>query len=158
MAISNYTDVISLNDAKIYLRIDDTLTSDDNFITGCINAAFQWIEQYTNHIIKGGIKTYYKDNAHGCSEFTIYDYPIVSIENTSFSSSVRQLRTVVTTEDDTVTATMGYDSASDVPAPIIQAAYEILQSWYYNSDKPMQTTLVPDSVKFALQPYRRFLC
>lgn len=158
MAIANYTDVISLTDAKNYLRIDDQLTADDSFITQCINASFAWIEKYTNHIIKGTVKTYYKDNAHGCNEFTIYDYPIESIENVSFSSSVRQLRTVITTQDATVDATVGYDSAADVPEPIVQAAFEIIQSWYYNSDKPMQTTLVPDSVKFALQPYRRFLC
>lgn len=155
--ISAYTEVISLDQAKNYLRIDSGMNEDDAFITQCINAAFAWIEKHTNHIIKGGVKTYYKDNANGCNVFTIYDYPIESIENTTYSASIRQLRTVVSTQDETVTATMGYNDPSEVPAPIIQAAYEIIQSWYYNSDKPMQTTLVPESVKFALMPYRRFL-
>ena len=157
MPILNYTDVISLEDAKNYLRIDAEMNADDAFITQCINASFAWIEKYTNHIVKSRVKFYYPDNYYLNNTFSIYDAPIASIANTDYTSRTHNLKTVINTSDETVEAMLGYDTIADVPEPIIQAAYEIIQSWYYNSDKVMQTTLVPDSVKFSLMPYRRFL-
>ncbi len=45
-----YLDIITLADAKIYLRIDDTLTEDDAQITRMIKASLSQIERITNYI------------------------------------------------------------------------------------------------------------
>ena len=45
-----YTDIISLEEAKNYLRIDDDLTEDDNSIIRMIEASLRYIEKYTDVI------------------------------------------------------------------------------------------------------------
>ena len=158
--ISSYIEVISLTQAKNYLRIDDTLTEDDNFITSCINAAFAWMERYTNHIIKEQTKDIYASTAKECGKnvYNIYNFPIESITNDpdTFISKVYNTKVRIVSNEDPMNITFGYASVADVPEPLIQAAYAIIQVWYYNSEKTIQSNLVPDSVKFAINPYRRF--
>ena len=67
-----YIDIISLSEAKNYLRIDDTLTEDNNSITRMINAAFKYIENYTNIIVDPKDIIYNVKNGSA----RIYDYPI----------------------------------------------------------------------------------
>ena len=59
--MTNYTDVISLEEAKLYLKIDAGQDATDNEITGMINSALSYIEKRTNHIFKTKEKVYYKD-------------------------------------------------------------------------------------------------
>ena len=53
-----YIDIIPLADAKVYLRIDDTLTEDDAQITRMINGALSYVERYTSHILYARDKEY----------------------------------------------------------------------------------------------------
>ena len=69
-----YLDIIPLSDAKVYLRIDDDLTEDDNQITRMINASLSYIERYTNVILYDRDKEYRLIN--GCVR--VYDYPVNS--------------------------------------------------------------------------------
>ena len=61
--MTSYLDVISLETAKLYLKIDEGQTETDNEITGMINSALSYIEKRTNHIFKTRDKLYYKDCA-----------------------------------------------------------------------------------------------
>ena len=70
-----YIDIIPLADAKVYLRIDDTLTEDDAQITRMISAALSYVENYTNHILVSADKTYRMVNGF----VRVYDYPINSV-------------------------------------------------------------------------------
>ena len=48
----SYINIIPLQDTKNYLRIDDTLTQDDETVVRMINASLAKIEQITNvHLI-----------------------------------------------------------------------------------------------------------
>ncbi|MNG66074.1 Phage gp6-like head-tail connector protein [compost metagenome] len=162
--IAAYTDIISLAQAKTYLRIDDTLNEDDSFITSCINAALQWIEKYTNHILVEQNKEYFASAVYDfCHDkrFDIYDFPIVSIIEPSdvdliIKNKSYNTKSVIIIDDDVLELNLGYDAVSDIPEPFIQAAFAIIQVWYYNSEKTIQSNLIPDSVKFAINPYRRF--
>ena len=69
-----YIDVISLERAKNYLRIDTTLTDDDAEITAMINGACSYIEKRTNLIFYPRNKVY-----KGSCQVKVYDYPINSI-------------------------------------------------------------------------------
>lgn len=163
--ISAYNEIITLENAKIYLRIDDNNNEDDFFIESCIVAAFQWIEKYTNHIlITDTEKEYFPDNGYSCSprKFSIYDFPIIDVmlpvDESLYTVKRFNLKTQYSSSEESITLRLGYTSVDEIPSAIIQAAYAIIQDWYYNSEKTSQSTLVPDSVKFALNPYRRFIC
>ena len=69
-----YINVITLADAKNYLRIDDTLTEDDAQITRMIKAALSYVENYTGHLVYARDKDYRLIDG----KVTVYDYPINS--------------------------------------------------------------------------------
>ena len=161
--ITNYTDFISLAEAKNYLRIDSGVTEDDAFITSMITASLQWIEQYTNHIIVEREKEYFSDRDNTfCGEniFMVYDYPVESVvdpvDPLSITTKRFNTKTRYTTKAESITLNLGYNDVSEVPEAFKQAAESILQVWYYNSEKTINDTLIPTSVKFAVNPYRRF--
>ena len=156
--MTSYLEVISLAQAKNYLRIDDGMTADDAFIESMIKASLQWIEEYTRHILVERDFTLYapaQTNCEGQYIYYVYHYPIVSALPDA-EKTTRNLYTKYYTSEEELVITAGYDDLTLVPEAIVQAAYAILQVWYYNSEKTIQSNLVPDSVKFALDPYRRF--
>jgi hypothetical protein len=161
--IADYLAIIPLTTAKNYLRIDDSLTADDDLIESMIDAALQYVEQYTNHILVEQNKTYYGNNDPwfcASNVYEIYDFPIVSVVEPSdpddYTSKTFNTKTKYTMQSDTLELNLGYDQVSDIPQAFIQSALAILQVWYYNSEQQQSTALVPKSVQFALNPYRRF--
>lgn len=147
----SYLTVITPARAKNYLRIDSTLTDDDAEITSMINAALRYIEKRTNHIMFAQSKTY-----TGKCNVKVYDYPINSI--TTDPNPVVELFSLYTVYDDveTVTLNVGY-GANLVPDELIQAALQMIKVWYYESEKQVNSTLIPESVKEVVEIYRRFL-
>ena len=71
----SYLTIITLADAKTYLRIDDTLTEDDANITRMINASLSQIEVLTNHILYVREKDYLFVEC----KVSVYDYTINSV-------------------------------------------------------------------------------
>jgi hypothetical protein len=153
--MTNYTDVISLEQAKLYLRIDDGQTVTDDEITQMINSALSFIEKRTNHIFKTRDKVYYKDCAL-VQQVKVYDYPIDNSE-TDLDIVYRQLYAIVPTVNDMVTLTIGYTSVDDIPSELIDAALQIIKVWFYEGEKQTNTTLIPLSVIQAIDVNRRFI-
>lgn len=153
--MTNYTDVISLEQAKLYLRIDDGQTVTDDEITQMINSSLSFIEKRTNHIFKTRDKVYYKDCAL-VQQVKVYDYPIDNSE-TDLDIVYRQLYAIVPTVDDMVTLTIGYTSVDDIPSELIDAALQIIKVWFYEGEKQTNTTLIPLSVIQAIDVNRRFI-
>jgi len=90
-----YLDIITLADAKTYLRIDDTLTEDDAQITRMIKASLSQIERITNYIFFARSKSYVVEN---CS-VNVYDFPINSLTTPTTATSVEKaVYTTYTTE------------------------------------------------------------
>jgi hypothetical protein len=94
-------------------------------------------------------------NCEGQFIYYVYHYPIVSALPDA-DKTTRNLYTKYYTTEEVLVITAGYDELDLVPEALIQASYAIMQVWYYNSEKTIQSNLVPDSVKFALDPCRRF--
>lgn len=153
--MTNYTDVISLEQAKLYLRIDDGQTVTDDEITQMINSSLSFIEKRTNHIFKTRDKVYYKDCAL-VQQVKVYDYPIDNSE-TDLDIVYRQLYAIVPTVNDMVTLTIGYTSVDDIPSELIDAALQIIKVWFYEGEKQTNTTLIPLSVIQAIDVNRRFI-
>lgn len=147
-----YIDVITLERAKNYLRIDVDLTDDDTEITSMINAALRFIEKRTNHIMFARDIVY----TQGC-QVKVYDYPINSIVTDPAPYQVDFSTWVVFIDTKTVELNVGYENAEDVPDELIQAALQMIKVWYYESEKQVNSTLIPDSVKEAIDVYRRFI-
>ena len=151
--MTTYTDVISLDKAKLYLKIDADQTETDSEITQMINSSLSFIEKRTNHIFKTRDKLYYKDCAL-VQQVKVYDYPI---QEAPTDTIVRPLYSIVPTIDDTVTLTIGYDNLDDIPSELIDAALQMIKVWFYESEKQVNTTLIPLSVIEAIDVNKRFI-
>ena len=147
-----YIDVITLERAKNYLRIDTTLTDDDAEITAMINAACSYIEKRTNLIFYPRNKVY-----KGSCQVKVYDYPINSIVTTPTPFAYEQPMFTVYPDVKTVELNVGFTSPLDIPYELIQSCLQMIKVWYYESEKQVNTTLIPDSVKEAVDLNRRFI-
>jgi len=156
--MTNYTDVISLDQAKLYLRIDDDQTVTDDEITHMINSALSFIEKRTQHIFKTRDKVYYKD-CNLVEKTTVYDYPINNPEGEGFIEGIiyKTNKAIVPTVNGFVTLNVGYEDVEDIPSELIDAALQLIKVWFYESEKQVNTTLVPLSVKEAMDVNRRFV-
>jgi hypothetical protein len=153
--MTNYTDVISLEQAKLYLKIDDGQTVTDDEITGMINSALSFIEKRTNHIFKTRDKVYFKDCAL-VQQVRVYDYPIDNTE-TELEIEYRPLYAIVPTVNNMVTLTTGYTSVEDIPSELIDSALQLINFWFYNSETKNAMNSVPDFVLSNIDVNRRFL-
>lgn len=146
--MTDYTDVISLERAKLYLKVDDLQIVTDDEITSMINSSLSFIEKRTGHIFKTKAKTYYGDGI-----VKVYDYPIDS----ELEIEYKQLYAIVPTSNGSVTLTVGYETLDDIPNELIDAALQLLKVWFYESEKQSNTTLIPLSVMEAIDVNRRFV-
>jgi hypothetical protein len=156
--MTNYTDVISLEQAKLYLRIDDDQTVTDDEITQMINSSLSFIEKRTQHIFKTRNKVYYKDCAL-VQKATVYDYPINNPEGEGFIDGIvyKTNKAIVPTVNDMVTLNIGYEEVDDIPSELIDAALQVIKVWFYEGEKQANTTLIPLSVMQSIDVNRRFI-
>lgn len=144
----SYSNVLPLSEVKNYLRVDDEFTDDDTAITRMTKAALQFIEQRTNHLFFQREKTYLRGEKY----INIFDYPV------SYTGDLTKLdyagRTVF--DADSVTVQVGYETAEDIPAALLEAALQMVKVFYFEAEKQVNTTLIPESVHQILNAYRRF--
>jgi hypothetical protein len=151
-----YTDIISLEEAKVYLRIDDTLTEDDFQITRMIKGALSFIEQYTNYIFFPRDKDYRLIN--GCVR--VYDYPINSEVTTELEVTNKTLYNIYQKGDnnDLITLNVGYVDPLEIPQELLEVALVMIKNMYY--EKENNKTLLDglDTLsKITLENYKRFI-
>jgi hypothetical protein len=147
----SYLNVITLERAKNYLRIDLGNSDDDAEITSMIKASLRFIEKRTNHIMFEQNKTY-----KGVCQVKVYDFPINSIVTTPTPFNVDYSLFKIFPNDKEVVLNVGY-AINTVPDDLIQAALQMLKVWYYESEKQVNTTLIPMSVHEVLDIYKRFM-
>ena len=148
----SYLSVITLERAKNYLRIDTTLTDDDAEITAMINSACSYIEKRTNLIFYPRNKTY-----KGACQVKVYDYPINSIVTDPAPFAYEQPMFTIYPDVKKVELNVGFIDPTDIPDELIQACLQMIKVWYYESEKQINTTLIPESVKEAIDLNRRFI-
>lgn len=147
-----YTDIISLEDAKDYLGVDDT--SRDTEISRMIKSALYFMEKKTQHYLLPIDKVYnYKNN---CAR--VYDYPI----NTSITEDVEVCSGYsIYTESDsdikTITLNVGYEEVSDIPEDLVEAGYIMLKFFFYEQEKLEEKGRVPMIVQEIINEYKRFI-
>jgi uncharacterized phiE125 gp8 family phage protein len=182
LAIAPTTEPITLEKAKIHLRV--TSTDDDNYITALIIVARQMVEKHTRQIWTDATFDIYYDAFPSTDTITIPD-----ITNIQLVSSVQyQDENDVTqtwssanyyTALDTVPARIVKKTNSDfpstsnapgavkvkvrtdapvggVPKPIIQAMYLLIGHFYENRQEVVDRIQyqMPNACEFLLSPYR----
>lgn len=154
-----YLDVISLADAKLHLRVDDTLTEDDGAIARMIGTALSFVETWTQHLVYARAKVY--PFVDGCVK--VYDYPINSITSPPEADMSIESKTLYKNyhysgDTDDLTLNVGYADPANVPPGLIDVALEIIDLMYYANEtgKTVQKDLSPMSVG-TLDQLKRFL-
>ena len=147
-----YLDIIPLADAKNYLKIDDSLSEDDNNITRMIKVSLMEVERMTNIHLIAKSKTYYFSNF--CA--LVYDYPINTL--TSPTTAIREEKTQYSIyvaqniTDLQLVLNIGYANVADVPQDLIEVAYEMIDIMYYNKEGKLSNL-----AKMTLDGYKRFI-
>lgn len=153
-----YLDVITLSQAKEYLRVDDDLTEDDASITIMINTALSFIEKDTNVLVFARDVNY--RFIKGCK--TVYDFPINSevlpvtddliIERFTLYSEYR-----FESSNTILTLNVGHLLPIDVPEEIRTVALKIVDLLYYEHDTKRSFPDDMDSItKLILGQLKRF--
>ena len=157
--------VVSLAQAKLWLRLDEDYDYEDSLITALIKSAVNQVEQYTLQVLYQRTITEISDKS---GSLKIYNYPVISVEDvvdkdiTSVDFEIEESQwytNVITNQPgfNTVTYVAGYDwnydGGSDVPDDIETAIKEMITYLYENRDNPKEE--MPKVVTYLLAPYRR---
>lgn len=148
-----YTDVISLEDAKEYLGVDDD--SRDTEIYRMISAALRFVEQHTGHIVDARNKKYYYRDR----QVDVYDFPINSVvspdPNTTTATVYANKTNYVDSDADSefVELNVGYTDVLDIPPVLVEAAYMLLDHFFNQG----QTGSIPQAAWQLIQTDKRHL-
>jgi hypothetical protein len=148
----SYLSIITLAQAKRYLRIDEDQNETDDEIISMIEGSLSFIEKRTNHILYPRDRTYYAD-----SIANVYDFPINTIPSTSVQL-IYSTYSAITTLDKVVVLNIGYSNVANIPEELRQAAFQMLKVFYFEAEKQVNTTLIPESVLMILDINKRYIC
>ena len=153
-----YLDVISLADAKNYLRVDDDLTDDDVRISSMIKTALHTIEWRTNVLL------YSRDKEYLVQDYcvSVYDYPINSLVTPTTAVAEEKTLytnyTVSSSSDTKLTLNVGYDLPADVPNVFIECALEYIKYLYYDSENNNgKSNEIPYYIQDMINQQKRFI-
>lgn len=157
--------VVSLAQAKMWLRLDEDYDYEDGLITALIKSAVNQVEQYTLQVLWQRILTEITDRT---GSLKIYNYPVIFVEDVvdkdlvavDFEIEESQWYTSVITNQpgfNKVTYVAGYgwdyEGGSYVPDDIETAIKQLITYYYENRDNPKED--MPKIVTYILAPYRR---
>ena len=176
------TTPISLAEAKSFLRIDSDFDDDNTYITSLINVATSMVEEFTRRRLITQTFNIFYDEFPPYIDLQIGE--VASVTHIKYYDTSNALQTLATSNYDVDTKIRPgriyqsedgdfpntYDrpnavevefivgaSASDIPAPIIQAIYIIVGRYYENRQDVVTGTIVselPLMVNHLLTPYR----
>ena len=149
-----FIDVVTLAEAKLYLRVDDGFTADDSLITILINAAGNIIEAHTNHLLYARAKTYKFYDGY----VRVYDYPINSVtspDETDMDVEELSLYTLYQYSSGDLVLNVGYTLPTDVPPMLKIKMLEVIDALYNGNDTESITNFNNDLYK-SISIYRRF--
>jgi hypothetical protein len=153
-----YIDVLTLAQAKTFLRIDDTLSDDDAQITQMIKSALSTIERRTNVLVYARSKSYLFQDY----EVRVYDFPINSLTSPSDAVLVeKELHSIYSTNNTAnlkLVLNVGYTNPLDVPSELIDAALQLVKYMYYEAETNTASKgNIPYWIQEMIDQHKRFI-
>jgi len=154
-----YINVITLAQAKEYLRVDDDLTEDDAAITIMINSALSYIEKKTRVFVFARDIDYRFIN--GC--ISVYDAPINSEVLPIAADMEIEILTLYSnyqfeSGNTVLTLNVGHVLPADVPDEVRTVALKIIDLLYYEKDTGKSFPDDMDSItRLMLGQLKRFV-
>ena len=153
-----YIDVLTLAQAKTFLRIDDTLSDDDSQITQMIKSALSTIERRTNVLVYARSKSYLFQDY----EVRVYDFPINSLTSPSNAVLIeKELHSIYTTNNTAnlkLVLNVGYANPLDVPSELIDAALQLVKYMYYEAETNTASKgNIPYWIQEMINQHKRFI-
>jgi hypothetical protein len=141
-----YIEVISLEDAKAYLGVDDTAR--DAEIERMIDSALSYVEEHSSHVMFERDKTYYYRNG----KVSVYDFPINTVPTGVTEYKYKGYSTFCPAEatDKSVTLNVGYSDPAEIPYPLMEAGYVMLGHLF---DRESQS--IPSDVHTLIRSHSR---
>ena len=148
-----YSSIISLQEAKNYLRVDEDFTDDDLSIQAMLKSAIRYVENHTQHyffakdvqrlIIDGKVR--------------VYDFPLNSLVSPTenVENKIYPTWTEYTVTDSSlthITVNVGYQASADVPEELKLVALYLLDMYYYGKEGDL-----PQYHIDTLNHYKRFI-
>ena len=154
----NYQEVISLNEVKNYLRVDDDFTDDDNGIRRMVESSINVIEKWTNILLYDREKTY--KLISGCVR--VYDYPINSVTSPTEADMDNEEMTLYTNysygiDNSDLVLDVGYDTKADIPSDLIDVLLELVDLYYYAKETGKTTSNLSLLSIDTLNRHKRFI-
>lgn len=166
----SYLSVLTLSQAKVYLRVDDDLNEDDADITNMINAAFSYLEKQTGHMFIVREKTY---PLSGKDCLTIHDHPVnsvskgidkddadVAITADDYTIYTKTLHKIIDVHDSDVkqlVLNVGYADPNNIPRELVDAGKAIIKGLYYNKEAETIDEVLTPVIRAMIDSNRRFL-
>ena len=148
-----YLDVITLAEAKTYLRVDADLTDDDAQITLMIETALEFIETYTRVIVFNRTKVYLAPDGF----IRVYDAPITAVTTpTEHVREQKTLHSIFTFDGDELSLEVGYALVADLPKWVKIVALELIAIYYFQKEAGEKSVLSALSQR-NLDMNRRFI-
>jgi hypothetical protein len=154
-----YSSIISLQEAKNYLRIDTDFTEDDLSIQAMLKSAIRYVENHTQHyFFAKDVQKVIID-----AKVRVYDYPLNSLVSPTenVESKIYPTWTEYTVTDSSlthITVNVGYEASADVPEDLKQVALFLLDMYYYGKEgEKSNTGGLPQYHIDTLNFYKRFI-
>ena len=140
-----------LSELKVYLRIDEDLPELDSEISRMLNAAISYFEKKTNIHLKQKEKPYFPYDGY----VDVFDYPIFTTNMDDVTILEYQCYSRIFTKEK-ITLTIGYNTC-DIPADIKECIFSLVRFWFYENEKQIDNSLIPNSVLDVVNVNRRYI-
>lgn len=158
MFIMGVLDIISIEQAKRWLQLDDVEDDDlDIEIEGLITAAIDWVENYTSYRLWQ--RSISLPNSKCDQKIALYPVTVTSIKDKD-NNDVEYKTYVMPTKlrircplNSIINLTVGFDTPADIPQPLIEAAKKWIVYMYENRD--IYEAQLPNDIQMLINQYRR---
>ena len=144
---------IGIDQALLYLRVDDQISQEQEMeLQSMIDASETFIGRKTGYWLTDKDRTYFPDPD---GYIRVYDTPIQ--DDLSTYDYEHKNGYVVIRSSEMITLCVGYKSPTEIPQDLINACLQMLKVWYYESEKQVNTSLIPEAVRQVIWNRKRFI-
>lgn len=145
----SYLSVISLEDAKTHLGVDDTAR--DAEITRMIKSSLAYLEKRTNLVLFARNKEYIYDSTD-C--VYVYDHPINSTNSTTHTVEIKESYSIYTDSDNkSITLNVGFTDPLGIDPDLIECGFALIECLFEGG----KLSEIPETIELMISANKRFI-